>query len=114
MWNVNPGKMCSKHLIGEHLEMHMFVGNINKGRSIKGYIDKGLVETQNIRWRHDILVREMLRRGLKHNSPLPEFKCEPDGVVDRIKNEIILYNRCIHCKSLMDNGGMVNAELKTI
>ena len=33
MWNVDVTKMCNKHLLGEHVEMHMFVGIIIKGTS---------------------------------------------------------------------------------
>ena len=34
MWNVDPKLMCNKHLLGEHVEMHMFFGTIQKGISM--------------------------------------------------------------------------------
>ena len=104
MWNINPRKMCDQHLVGEHYEIHMFFGVISKGKNIKGYIDKGLVEVHNIKSRHDILVKEMLRRNMKHHSPmLQEIQCSaPIGSINKAENEIILYNKCISCHQRMD------------
>ncbi len=45
MWNVLPEYLCRKHLLGEHVEMHMFVGTIKRGVSLNGYIKNKLVET---------------------------------------------------------------------
>lgn len=101
-WNINPKKMCNQHLLGEHLEMHMFVGCINKGTSLKGYIDEGLVEIHNIRSRHDELVKEMISRGMNHNSQIDNFEWERKGRVNVEENEIVLKNRCLKCKKLME------------
>jgi len=102
MWNVNPKKMCYQHILGEHVEMHMFVGSINKGITLDGYINTGLVEIHNIRKRHDELVEEMLRRGIKHNSPLENFESKKMGKVDVKENEKILAERCPTCKKLIE------------
>jgi len=100
MWNVNPKQMCSKHILGEHVEMHMFVGTINKGISIKGYLEKGLIEPHNINKRHQELVEEMERRGMKHNSELPKLLVEPkvEGRVSRTDNQKLLASRCLECR----------------
>lgn len=99
MWNINPKLLCNKHLLGEHLEMHMFVGAINKGKSIKGYIDKGLVETNFISYRHQDLAIELERRGFNHKSPLPPFKIEaPYGRIDVTGNINELNRRCKDCR----------------
>lgn len=102
MWNVNPRKMCTQHLLGEHLEMHMFVGTIKKGTKLNGYIDKGLVEIENISRRHDIIVREMLRREMNHNTPIEDTSNMLGGKVNKAENEIILISRCEKCKKLME------------
>jgi hypothetical protein len=102
MWNVSPRKMCNQHILGEHLEMHMFIGSIRKGIKLDGYISKGLVETNYIKSRHDILVKEMIRRGMTHNSPMDNFECEPLGKVNKAENEIVLSSRCNKCKELME------------
>jgi len=98
MWGVNPKCMCDKHLLGEHVEMHMFVGCINKRKNIDGYLEKGLVNLGLIRKRHDELVQEMERRGMNHKSPLPNFLIESGvGFIDKKKNLADLIGRCFRC-----------------
>jgi len=99
MWNVDVSKMCKNHLLGEHLEMHMFVGSINKGTSMDGYLEKGLLEIHNLKNRHKELVTEMLNRGYVHKSPLPALhKIIKNGIVDIEKNKKNLHDRCKECK----------------
>lgn len=106
MWNVQPNKMCRKHLLGEHVELHMFVGTINKGVSIKGYVNKNLVEPLFIRKRHKELVEEMERRGYRHKSILPKIEYKKiegaflNAVVNREKSYEDLIGRCEDCKKL--------------
>jgi hypothetical protein len=95
MWNVNPNKMCDKHLRGEHFEMHMFAGSIRAGISIKGYVDKGLVEVHNIEKRH-----EELEKYCGWNSSLPDFNYKVDGSVNVIENEKELARRCLECRKI--------------
>ena len=73
MWLVNPKHMCQKHLCGEHVEMHMFIGCLIRDKNIDGYIQKGLVEIHNIVKRHNALAREMKKRGMKHKSPIAKL-----------------------------------------
>ncbi len=105
MWNVDPRLMCRKHLLGEHVEMHMFAGTLAKGVSIKGYLDGGLVEVDRIRIRHDELAAEMERRGYKHSSPLrddcPSF-CA--GRVNADENLAELARRCPQCAAAIRAG----------
>ena len=94
MWGVNPKMLCRQHLLGEHVEMHMFAGTIRKGRSIDGYI----VDPSRIKIRHDELVIEMVSRGMKHKSPL-EMDCSglqhrPIVEMDSIAE---LNRRCPNC-----------------
>lgn len=102
MWNVDPRKMCRNHLLGEHLEMHMFAGSIRKGVSIKGYVEKGLVDVNHIKDRHDELADEMGRRGYCHKSPLKsDFLAKHKGErgkVDKIRNIYDLKKRCRKCQ----------------
>lgn len=73
-WLVDPRIMCRRHLLGEHVEHHMFVGTINKGISVDGYLRDNLLEPLALDHRHRELAKEMERRGYNHNSPLPDFK----------------------------------------
>jgi hypothetical protein len=101
MWLVDPKLMCNQHLLGEHVEMHAFIGTIKKGISIKGYITKGLVEPEKIQERHNILASEMEARGMHHNSPMftnITFWNGDKGRVDASQNIQELMNRCPKCK----------------
>ena len=101
MWNVPPAVLCQKHLLGEHVEMHMFVGSINKGKSIAGFLADCLVDTRLIKQRHSELRVEMLARGMNHQSPLPEYEPTPvPGHVDVEANLVELARRCPACAEL--------------
>ena len=105
MWMVPVEQMCRKHLMGEHVETHMFVGTMNNYKSLKGYIDKGLVETDNLQTRHDELAKEIERRGYSHNSPLVINKLvaatyEGLGKVDVQNSLDELATRCPDCADL--------------
>jgi len=106
MWMVPPEIMCRKHLLGEHVECHMFVGAILKGNKLDGYVKKNLVEPLELRNRHDELVKEMIHRGYNHNSYLDLFivklqTYDPNIVYYKINKQqslLDLLNRCPECK----------------
>lgn len=102
MWNVNPKRMCDQHLLGEHVECHMFVATLNQGKSVRGYLDNGLLEVHNLKKRHEELSEEMERRGMKHQSKLPFFKIIKLGKVSPRKNLIELKKRCKNCRRIND------------
>src|SRR5262245_23421826 len=66
MWMVDPRKLCDKHLLGEHVELHMLVGSLRKKKTLTGFLEGGLVELHSIRSRHQELIAEMTRRGFRH------------------------------------------------
>ena len=101
MWLVDPRLMCSQHLLGEHVEIHMLVGSLNRKKNIDGFLRDGLVELRSIRRRHAELVIEMRRRGFRHHSPLPEFRPRQAGRVDAIANLKELARRCANCDALI-------------
>lgn len=99
MWMVSPHIMCRKHLLGEHVEMHMLAGSLRRGRSVQGFIDKNLIDTSLMKCRHDMLVAEMQRRGYKHESPLEiDFDFEHEGWVDVDESYYELASRCEDCR----------------
>lgn len=100
MWMVDPRKMCSQHLLGEHVELHMLVGSLRKGTSLAGFVSNGLIEVHSVRARHEQLVREMTRRGYRHRSPLPSFTARRLGRVVRKKSHADLLDRCEDCRAL--------------
>jgi len=101
MWMVNPMLLCNQHLLGEHVECHMFVGCIRKSKNLSGYLRGGLLEIHNLQKRHDDLVIEMKRRGFKHGSPLPKFHPVVSGKIDLMKSFDDLRNRCKECRIKM-------------
>jgi hypothetical protein len=92
--------MCRNHLLGEHAELHMMVGNIHGGHSVRGYLEKGLLEIHNLYYRHEILAKEMKRRNYKHNSRMdPEWKnAKTEGLIDKVKSLEDLLSRCSKCR----------------
>ena len=101
MWMVNPKVMCRQHLLGEHVEIHMFIGTINLQKKVDGYLEKGLLEIHNLYARHEELVEEMKRRGYNHRSDVDKkWKyVKRSGEIDKIKNLKVLSNRCSRCRS---------------
>ncbi len=74
IWDVPPEKLCRKHLLGEHRELHAVWAILTEGK--KGYAH----HPETLRWkgklkalylRHGKLVKELVRRGYNHQSPLP-------------------------------------------
>ena len=98
MWGVEPSALCRQHLLGEHVEMHMFVGHIRLGRSLGRYVGDGLVDTRRIKARHDALAAEMRRRGYNHASPLDYIDGLRQGHVDVAASVAELRRRCPLCK----------------
>ena len=76
IWDLHPGYLDRKRLLGEHRELHGLVNIISQGK--KGYAR----HRETLRWvghlpalctRHQLLVSEMMLRGYNHHSPVPEF-----------------------------------------
>ena len=99
---VDPRLMCRKHLLGEHVEIHMLVASMRNGISLQGFFDNKLIETHNVSRRHEQLVREMKRRGFNHASPLKDIPRRRGGRVDRRANLIELARRCKYCRELQE------------
>ncbi len=108
MWLCNPRILCTKHLLGEHVELHMFVGCINKGFQIDGYLRNNLLQVDKILRRHNELKKEMINRGMNHKSDivitkkLIEYYGDYDHEIDTqcALNELL--RRCSKCKDRYD------------
>ena len=75
VWDLNPSKLCRKHLLGEHRELHALYSILHFDK--KGYRS----HPETLRWvgklpalkkRHESLVDEMKSRGYSHQSDLPD------------------------------------------
>lgn len=105
MWNIPPQYLCRKHLLGEHVEMHMFLGTLKHSTSISGYISNNLVDTSLILSRHDELAAELTRRGYTHSSPFTSSDIQflstipSQGSVNPSANILVLSSRCPECRT---------------
>jgi hypothetical protein len=96
---TDPSKMCRKHLLGEHVELHMMASCINKSINLYGFINKGLINPAKIKERHALIVAEMISRGYRHNSELLEFDDSYNGYIDLDENKKLL-ERCEECRKM--------------
>lgn len=106
MWMLNPAIHCRKHLLGAHVECHMLLGALRKGKSIQGFLDKKIVEPMSLQFYHDMLVKEIEKRGYKHNSPMivDVDVSKYDTMVDRFESIAELATRCVECREGMMSG----------
>lgn len=100
---IKPELLCRKHLLGCHVECHMLVGCIQKGKNIDGFMKLGLIEPQNVVEYHDKLAQEITNRGYTHKSPLPEVEHSYHSVVCQHKSLHDLCKRCEECKKRIKN-----------
>lgn len=108
MWMIDTKLLCNKHLLGEHVELHMMVGTLKREKSIAGYIEKRITEPDQIIARHDVIVDEMNRRRMRHKSPiseedklmLAEYNAQHPTLnrVDLNTSFNDLHNRCADCR----------------
>jgi len=87
IWDINPGYLDRKRLLGEHRELHGLFNIITLNK--KGYSH----HPETLRWvghlhalcqRHRLLVSEMELRGYNHHSPLPDSDADIVWPTDRI------------------------------
>lgn len=104
MWMVDTKILCKKHLLGEHGEIHKHRHNFVKTHRIDGRIFPQVqIEPMSMKSRHDELAKEMLCRGMNHNSPyeMPDLSYLPDthrfAKVDVKLSLNDLLNRCPEC-----------------
>jgi hypothetical protein len=108
MWMVPSKTMCREHLLGEHSELHMFVGTLKKQRKLTGFINNNLLDIHKLWDRHLELAAEMRRRGYEHQSPLHWCNynylplSEQLHRIDIEKAKETLHSRCSKCKELYD------------
>lgn len=104
-WLTDPKKMCLKHLLGEHVEHHMFVGALKKHKSMKGYLRNNLLEPKSLVARHAEIALEMESRGYNHKSPLEDpdlsYLTEEEKAhkINKVESQIDLVSRCPACKA---------------
>lgn len=107
MWMVPPHLLCDRHLLGEHVELHMMEGTLRKHLSITGYVEQRITQPRSLHDRHEALVTEMEKRGMRHRSPLKTDRptllslLSSDALrctVDVLRSLTDLSSRCPDCR----------------
>lgn len=107
MWGIPANLLCSKHLRGEHFELHILSGVITKQTNpklLQTLAKNGLLCLRDLAIRHDEIADEMMLRGMNHKSDL-WFDWEmyhrslglPDSDIDLDKSVYDLFTRCSEC-----------------
>lgn len=106
MWMVDTKKMCRKHLLGEHVELHMLVGHLKRKRSITGFLENNCMEPSSIFSRHQEIAEEINSRGYTHKSALEGTEDLLDYLTEEERNTRVdstssfaeLIKRCPECR----------------
>jgi len=93
VWDIDVKKLCRKHLLGEHRELHGLWNILTKHGGKGGYSQhpetkRWVGKTLALYYRHEALVKEMERRGYNHRSPLDRKLAKGKGVQDVYINTI--------------------------
>ena len=89
IWDISPKKLCNKHLFGEHRELHAIFSILTNNK--KGYRNhpetkRWAGKTKALYLRHEKLVKEILKRGYRHQSPLNKKLAVGKSVQDEFIN----------------------------
>ena len=110
MWMVDPKLLCTKHLLGEHGEIHKHRHNFVKQHRITKRVSPVVqIEPMQMEARHNELAAELIRRKYNHNSPFeqPDISYLNDGErlakVDINNSLMDLINRCPECANRIKN-----------
>ena len=80
------------------METHMAVGWLRADRDVSPWADRSFVDTSRLRREHDALAAEMVRRGMNHGSPLPDFPDPGLGTLPGEEENLReLADRCPDC-----------------
>jgi hypothetical protein len=93
VWDLDPKKLCLKHLMKEHADIHV-VWNIltekNKKKFVHVEIKRWIGKEKALFNRHALIVDELLSRGLTHMTELiglPENSIEIQDEIINTKTE---------------------------
>ncbi len=105
MWSILPATMCDQHILGEHVDMHVFADWMRHRREEPWhYIKNGMVNVNAVTSRHDVLAEEMVKRSRTHNSPAITFTIwrfhRTHDELDLIANIAALHALCAACKEM--------------
>lgn len=102
MWMLNPKILCTKHLLGEHGEIHKHRHNFVKKHNIKGRIIPVVqIEPSSMETRHNELALEMINRKMNHKSDYkqPDISYLPKELQSaKVDISVALKDLLLRCK----------------
>jgi hypothetical protein len=103
IWDVPPRQLCRQHLLGEHRELHglwniLVVHGGTGGYSRHPETMRWVGKTRALFERHQLLVKEMERRGYRHLSPLDESAAAGARVQDILLDSLEEQRRMLGAK----------------
>ena len=107
IWDIPCSKLCNKHLLGEHRELHCIWTFIttDKGGSYKKHPEtlRWVGKLDALFWRHYEQKKEFEKRGFDHKSELPKDVVGDQGFQDKqwqtLSEQIeILKNKRCDCR----------------
>lgn len=115
MWMIDPKLLCTKHINGEHGEIHKHRHNFEKRHKISGRISPIVqIEPESMKKRHDELAQEMDRRKIgSHKSPYIQPSLSHLSFSERYAEADLDYNlrdlcdRCEDCRERILNNKSV-------
>ncbi|MGI9077451.1 MAG: pyrimidine dimer DNA glycosylase/endonuclease V [Gemmatimonadaceae bacterium] len=97
IWDVEPELLCRQHLLGEHRELHglwIILAQGKRGYSAHPETRRWVGKLAALYSRHELLVKEMERRGYAHASPLsPELatgSSDQEVVINTVAEQLAL------------------------
>jgi hypothetical protein len=75
IWCVPVSELDRQHLLGEHAELHCIVGALlGKYEAFRNHPETLRLKDRidQLYFRHGEQVQEMIKRGYRHNTPLPQ------------------------------------------
>ncbi len=115
-WLADPNLMCQKHIVAEHFEAHMFLSKMEKGYSLKGFIEGSMFFGASfIQERHDLLAQYI--EGHKTPLYIPETVIGKYPEIPRLTNDFesslgTLYSRCKNCFAMLGQAVYTDASSK--
>jgi len=101
IWDLEPKRLCRKHLVAEHGELHSLWSVLVNNK--KGFSR----HPETLRWkgklkalfsRHEELAKELKKRGYSHRSPLNTSLAKGKTKQDEYKDSIEEQKRILKIK----------------
>ncbi|HDN73723.1 MAG TPA: hypothetical protein ENG16_01695, partial [Archaeoglobus sp.] len=93
--NYDPSKLSDKVLLDDHRIVHAWWSSLQKGKILR-HPDGSRITKEEVRRLHDLIVKELEKRGFKHETPLEELleKVPPrvKEVVKKLDDAVIIEN----------------------